>query len=357
MQGVRKERARTVLFAGVCLVGLAVLFLGGWHASRVFGLEILVKGVPSSGRVEAACTQENRDVVGPQLLKSCGPRARHAALVMEELLSHPLVLSSPMRGASWTSTEEPLVVWSNFEVAFVPSDLEPWEIGSGRILGARRASPGRIEVLVTNPLRLVSLDSFGKRCEKPLHLSLEPYSAYYSGRGWFVFGLEENGKARIFNQESGAWMDFSGIPSLIQENPRDLHFRVHDGGRVFAFTQVLHPFKTVLVRRGEVEPMWIAPPDTTVSALPKGVWVALPLLPLDFGYLQTLSNLASDERVLLRFDDTGILLKSSVVPIRMAFVDTHPSTQIAITAREITASEIAIYKWHWQEQSRDNKRE
>lgn len=73
-------------------------------------------------------------------------------------------------------------------------------------------------------------------------------------------------------------------------------------------------------------------------------WIALPPVGVGKGYLQTLVDPASDDRLLIRFDQHGRVLRASPLAIPIAIVGASATGNKVFVARNVGTIEIVIYE-------------
>lgn len=77
-------------------------------------------------------------------------------------------------------------------------------------------------------------------------------------------------------------------------------------------------------------------------------WVALPVLRLDRGYLQTLADLASDTRRLVLYDDQGRVQSVRDVNVPFGIIGSFREKQVLIGLRRTDRLELVVYRWRWE---------
>lgn len=76
--------------------------------------------------------------------------------------------------------------------------------------------------------------------------------------------------------------------------------------------------------------------------------LGLPTFPLDHGYLQLLTDPASDLRVLTIYDEEGVRKRSVVINAAIGVLATRPSARQLLMLRQTNRREIVLYGWHWR---------
>lgn len=77
-------------------------------------------------------------------------------------------------------------------------------------------------------------------------------------------------------------------------------------------------------------------------------WAALPIVPLDSGWLLTIADLRGDRRVLARFDHNGTLMAAATLDAAIGFVGSvvERCTLVAME-RDLAGATIHWYTWRW----------
>jgi hypothetical protein len=88
------------------------------------------------------------------------------------------------------------------------------------------------------------------------------------------------------------------------------------------------------------------------STSPRYTLSSLPAFPLDSGYVQMISDLASDERLLIRYDNSGEEVNKVRLNAPIGFVAASPARHELIAARRAAGLELVKYHWHWVRESR-----
>lgn len=78
-------------------------------------------------------------------------------------------------------------------------------------------------------------------------------------------------------------------------------------------------------------------------------WIGLAVIPLDRGFIQTLADLRSDSRFLVRYDSHGAVVTAVNLSVPVGFMDSRPELALALGLRETDRKEILVYRWHWHD--------
>ena len=82
----------------------------------------------------------------------------------------------------------------------------------------------------------------------------------------------------------------------------------------------------------------VVPADTSQT------WVALPPVPTWDGYIQTLSDLRSDLRILIRYDTSGRILRRQQIRAPIAIIGSQPTERVLFAARDVGWIEVVRYE-------------
>ncbi|MEP6962858.1 MAG: hypothetical protein ABI995_12320, partial [Acidobacteriota bacterium] len=76
-------------------------------------------------------------------------------------------------------------------------------------------------------------------------------------------------------------------------------------------------------------------------------WLALAIVPLDNGYLQTFADPRSDQRLLVRYSDDGSIKKIESVNVPIGAVYSLREERRLLFFRQTNRLELVVYRWHW----------
>jgi hypothetical protein len=85
---------------------------------------------------------------------------------------------------------------------------------------------------------------------------------------------------------------------------------------------------------------------------PRGNTAALPIVPLDDGYLLQFSDLESDRRLMVTLDSGFRLISSVVVPAPIGFMAAAHGPRQLLALVDTGVPEVRFYRWHWSGRSR-----
>ncbi|MBK9690866.1 MAG: hypothetical protein IPO73_04110 [Gemmatimonadetes bacterium] len=140
--------------------------------------------------------------------------------------------------------------------------------------------------------------------------------------------------------------------SVADTVPRIPRYHLSPAGPALLLTHLTAPFEVLRVdpRTGGVDTLATPAADPAVrAALPDTLagWRALPAVALDCGWLLTLTDLTSDQRLLLRYDAAGALARVTPLAVPFGLVAGRPAAATLLAARRAGAMELVWYAWRW----------
>lgn len=297
-------------------------------------------------------------VVRPLTAQSCGPDA----LRLEQLAVQPLpphfgidgALPLPDGGyALWSAESALLFMYPDGlrERRALPAILHP--VG----LTADPAGYRFLDRATAVEYRL-GADSIPERIGAvPLARGEELDAARWLDGAWIV-GLRDTRSRRFLVRR----VDGPAVTTLFSSAAADSvglipRYHLSEAGTALLLTRLTVPFEVVRLdpTTGTVDT--IAVPFRAVelrAALPDTVvhWRALPAVSLDCGWLLTLSDLRSDRRLLLRYDDRGGLARVTPLDAPFGVMAGRPTEGTLLAARRAGGLELVWYQWRWVREDR-----
>lgn len=294
------------------------------------------------------------------LLAACAESgaAPASAPVLELEEAYAYVLPDSLRLNGLTARDSANVLaWSADRLLLV----NPMQTAGSPVVRHLRAAP--IAAAVTGESTFEVVDAAGE-WRGDLHPSqspastgrwtvvTQPLNAARTPKGWVGGGRDEHGRYRLVSLLS------SGAPRVLWTvSPDTLR-----GGRLPAY--LLSPSAAGVLMSEAESPFrtWRVDWDGTVhvpfaprrAALPPrrpgqdARWVALPVVDLGSGYLQTLADLGSDRRVLVTFDQTGRQVRASVLRVPVGIAGKSEDGRFLVGARDVGQPELVLYRWRWK---------
>jgi hypothetical protein len=214
------------------------------------------------------------------------------------------------------------------------------------------ADDSQIELIDANPTGTALLRlpfSGGPLTRTPLQLASSEtiLTAAYAAESWLVgtqdsqsrsfrlWAFTRDGHGRLLYQSTAA-DSAAGIPRY--------EVAVDHSGWLLAASQP--PFTII---RGTALPGPSAALDSlSLSAGPTGAsWRGLVVVPLDCGALQTLADLASDQRLLVRYGPTGRVARVSSLEAPFGVAASQTEQRLLVGVRRTGGQEVVLYEWHW----------
>jgi hypothetical protein len=189
--------------------------------------------------------------------------------------------------------------------------------------------------------------------EQALDVPLDLQSASRGTCGWFLGGFDASGDYLVYligrDGESKRLHTVTRPEGKASGYP-GAHLSVVDDDLLV--TSMDEPFRVLrLTCDGEIHQEF-EPVDWELlggSGLAAGSrrWVSLRTVPLDSGYVQTISDLASDKRVLVLYDWRGGVLRYHSMDVPLGIVQSIPSEQLLVAVRRLNVLEVVGYRWRW----------
>ena len=76
-------------------------------------------------------------------------------------------------------------------------------------------------------------------------------------------------------------------------------------------------------------------------------WMALPVVALDKGFVQTLVQPVSDRRLLLLYDDFARFVRASHPPVSFGVLAASDRASLLVASRRREMQELVLYRWKW----------
>jgi hypothetical protein len=168
-------------------------------------------------------------------------------------------------------------------------------------------------------------------------------------RRYVLRRLESGGTTVLFATEPVA--SLSGIP----------RFHLTAAGSAVLLAEVMAPFRVhrVPLEAGAAqsyEPVLTAGREGLIPDSALAVWRSLAALPLDCGAVQTLTDLSSLARLLVRYDQAGRVARVTRIEAPLGLMVSRPERHALIGARRAGAEtlELVFYEWRWVREHHDS---
>ncbi|HEX2091528.1 MAG TPA: hypothetical protein VHG28_03960 [Longimicrobiaceae bacterium] len=87
----------------------------------------------------------------------------------------------------------------------------------------------------------------------------------------------------------------------------------------------------------------LLPESDTSSYQP--LWISMPIVRLETGFLRTFADLRSDTRILVLYDDHGNISRQTLIRSPLGFVASLPERRLLIAIRKSDQLEVVGYRW------------
>lgn len=149
----------------------------------------------------------------------------------------------------------------------------------------------------------------------------------------------------------------TGEQRIISIEAKDL--RIAEGGSYtpladgagLLLTEAAYPFRTIRVSPSGKAQVLLDPanqlPSTMQAVLVRG-WIALHLLRTPTWSLVGLADIASDRRLFVVLDPTGVVVRRTELDIAMGFLAVDGVRQTMVAVRDTGIVELVLYSWSWR---------
>lgn len=211
------------------------------------------------------------------------------------------------------------------------------------------------EVLDAGTRTLMRLDESGRPVgTTPLRGffdSVEVESAVHVDGGWILAGSTSEGVYRFASITAGGLVQpIDSLGSVSTDSTRLSGYLSRDGTAAL-FTQVRSPFASRRVAPSLGATLTLRP-SLRHKALIGGrrdssEWISLPVVPLDSGFVQVLSDLRSSRRLMVRYSPLGQTASVVDLDAPLGFWDAIPKERLLLAARDVGRLELVVYRWRW----------
>lgn len=277
------------------------------------------------------------------------------ALELEEAFAYTLPDSLRPTGIAVRDSAE-VLVWSLDRVVVVnPTD-------SAARATVRRVRAAPLAAVINDGATLGVMDATGewrydlRRADAPVKAGspgepLQILNAVRTPRGWVVGGTDGQGRFHLVSRRPSGPSDvlWTISPDTLREG-RLPGYLLSPSTAGVLISEAESPYRTWRVDWDGSVHVPFAPRR---SALPPGRqgrdarWISLPVVDLRTGYLQTLSDLGSDRRVLVTYDDRGRQVRVSVLGVPLGIAGMSEDGRFLVGARDVGRPEVVLYRWRW----------
>lgn len=224
-----------------------------------------------------------------------------------------------------------------------------------RPVAVRVASPDSvIEVLDADRRTLLSVTRSGATVQRrAIPIAWEISRAVHSLGVWYIVGQDSTGATVLASLSASGEVlrQDELVPSLdsLTLAPAVLLARSPSGafatlGRSPYTTWALsadHAPRPVPLHIPHLDP-GSASPDSA------SIWVSLAPVPVDSFLVRTFSDLRSDRRLLVLYDERGAIIRETGLDAALGLIESQPGHQLLVGLRKLPGTELTFYHWRWE---------
>jgi hypothetical protein len=257
-------------------------------------------------------------------------------------------------GASGPSNGE-LLVWSKSEAVVLNGSLKVVRQIQFPIrespLAVELLADGAIELLTGSPGTIHRLDPNGHLLEsEPIPVSGGIIHGALFGDGWILLTSDQSPSQpsyALFRFSKTGLSPFARVPFvgvLSSQGQRVFLAKASAPHTVLAFQPdgQFHQFETDTVLVSSLS-------EDTRDGSPR-TWVSLPVLEIGDRHLQTITDITSDQRVLVIYGPTGAVLRAKRIRAPVGFVASASEGGALFSVLHMNQTEIVRYRWRWRNQ-------
>ena len=174
-------------------------------------------------------------------------------------------------------------------------------------------------------------------------------SAAFVAGTWFLGGRTVRSEFRLVEVAADGTTHVVGVP--LWNGPTALptaYVAGHNSDLIV--TGLSSPFKAILLDPAGDLKRTITPADclTSQDRLTVRDWISLPVLPVEPGYLQVLSDLKSDERMLVVYDESGNPIRTTRINVPLGLFAVSQTQHLLYGLIAVGSEELIVYDWRWR---------
>lgn len=276
------------------------------------------------------------------------------SLVLSEVSARPLSLDFDFVGIA-TTDDHGLVVWGrepNVVLRFTKT-LAP--NGEWALVDAIRplsvwSSGSRTEVVALDPPAVHTLGEAGTVIEsQPIAVEGTLLEAVRGRAGWYTL-TESHGSGEL----TVSFPDSNGVIPA----PAYGGLTLGEGelGTTVWLTQLRYPFVVYALSVSEGTAIAMQPDPAQLDSLlsthggeRRSNWASLPVVPIDGGFLQTLTDLAGDRRIFVVYGPAGQTLSANLVDVPLSLLVGSETLPRVYGARRTDILELVEYSYRWND--------
>jgi hypothetical protein len=290
------------------------------------------------------------------------------ALTLTERAAYPLPSPFGVSGAVSDPATGDLLVWFADQSALrltgsgetiplaLPSEVTVTALAPG-------PEPGGVTILDAVAGAVLRLDGNGRLVARD---SLQRFegevidAAVFVGGRWVTGSRDALGRRYVLRrlEPGGGTILYATQPARsLAGIPR---FRLTADGSAVLLAELMAPFRVHRVPLDpgparDYEPVLAGSRTDLVADTALAVWRSLAVLALDCGAIQTLADLSSLSRLLVRYDGAGRVARVARVEAPFGLMLSRPEERMLVGARrtgaEGSALELVFYQWRWVRES------
>ena len=247
------------------------------------------------------------------------------------------------RIAAWTARQ--LIVTDTGGAPLPTADI------AARPIAAWFDSAGALEVVDGHGGRVHRFLSDGSHAGfRELGVPVRIGAAARAPGGWAVGGAGEDGRYRVYAAGDGPPRLLLTIDPDTLLARRLSSYRLDPARDAVLVSEAELPFRVWRVGRdGSAAPAMMprGVRDRVTTRGERERWVALSVVEVGGGYLQTLADLASDRRLLVLMGRDGSTLRITEVAAPLGIAGTSADGEYVVGVRQADGWEAVLYRWRW----------
>jgi hypothetical protein len=274
-------------------------------------------------------------------------------LQMEEVASFSVPDSFAVLGAQMSPSGS-IILWASNQPYLLVEDrgsLRPLahDSLSAPVAAALVENDSVVEVVDAESRALIRITLAGRIVSRQTIASpLAIKQARHSPLGWVLLGQLPDSSLAVTRIASNGWMQLYNNASIA--SLRSVHMLPWKEGVILSATS--NQYGAWAFAPPDAAPILtfenISLPDgMDGSEADQGLWVSLPLVQLDRGFLRTISDLRSDRRLLVLYDHAGRVMRQQVLNVPFGVLAAAPDSQVLVAARRGQTLEVVRYRWRW----------
>ena len=206
----------------------------------------------------------------------------------------------------------------------------------------------RVEIVTASPPELHQLDPDGALLDStPLELEGTLVAAARGDEGWHVLSDSTSG--------GGLRLHRIGDPMPTGVDAYG-HLTLGQHGAVW-LARTIYPYEARQFRRDRSRGLTLHPTFAPLDSMRAAAgqqdfasWMALPLVVLQGGYLQTIADIMYDRRLMIVYNEAGHVVATQVITAPLGLVVGDPRRKRVYGVRRTDRAEIVEYSYRWAHQ-------